>query len=114
MKVEVAESVERPVDAVFRWYADDHVQNHPRWDPDMELEKVSTGPIRVGTVIRRRNTHFETPIEGTMDVFEYVPQRSLRRRHSSWSSGDPLSGDVSPGRAVWNHDVYQLLVPWVV
>ncbi len=33
--------------------------------------------MRVGTVIRRRNTHFETPIEGTMEVMEYEPNQAF-------------------------------------
>lgn len=48
MRLEVSEVVDRPVATVFRFYAYDHVRNHPRWDPDMELGKVSDGPIGVG------------------------------------------------------------------
>ncbi len=77
MRIEVFATVDRPVTDVFRWYADDHVRNHPRWDPDMELEQISEGEIRVGTLICRRNTHFETPIEGTMEVVEYEPNQAF-------------------------------------
>jgi hypothetical protein len=37
VKVDLSEEIERPVEVVFRWYADDHVRNHPRWDPNIEL-----------------------------------------------------------------------------
>lgn len=37
MKVEVSEEIERPVPVVFKFFAEDHVRNHPRWDPDIEL-----------------------------------------------------------------------------
>ena len=77
MKVEVSEVIDRPVAVVFQWYAHDHVRNHPRWDPDMELEQISPGSIEVGTVIRRRNTHFDTPVEGTMEVVEFEPNRAF-------------------------------------
>ncbi|MFN2525667.1 MAG: SRPBCC family protein [Actinomycetota bacterium] len=77
MKIEVFETIDRPVSTVFDWYARDHVRNHPRWDPDMHLEKVTDGPIGIGTVIRRRNTHFETPIEGTMEVIEFEPEEAF-------------------------------------
>jgi hypothetical protein len=77
MRVEVSQVIDRPVPDVFRFYADDHVRNHPRWDPDMELEQVSDGPIGVGTVIRRRNSHSGTPVEGTMEVVEYEPERAF-------------------------------------
>ena len=77
MRVEVSQVIDRPVADVFRFYAVDHVRNHPRWDPDMELEQVSDGPIGVGTVIRRRNSHGGTPVEGTMEVVEFEPDRAF-------------------------------------
>jgi hypothetical protein len=43
----------------------------------MELEQVSEGPIGVGTVIRRRNSHGGTPVEGTMEVVEFEPDRAF-------------------------------------
>lgn len=77
VKVELSEEIERPVDVVFRWYAEDHVQNHPRWDPHIELWLDSESPIGVGTVIRRRNSRSGTPVEGTMEVIEYEPNQAL-------------------------------------
>ncbi len=77
MKLEVSQVIDRPLAEVFRWYAVEHVRNHPRWDPDMELEQVSDGPIGVGTVIRRRNTHSGTPVDGTMEVVEFEPERAF-------------------------------------
>lgn len=69
--------IDRPIDKVFHFYADEHVRNHPRWDPDMHLEQVSDGPIGVGTVIRRRNTHSGTPVDGTMEIVEFVRNKAL-------------------------------------
>jgi hypothetical protein len=43
----------------------------------MELQQLSEGPIRVGTIIRRRRTHTGDPIEGTMEVVEYEPDRTF-------------------------------------
>jgi uncharacterized protein YndB with AHSA1/START domain len=77
MKVEVSELIDRPPAEVFRFIAVDHVRNHPRWDPKMELEQLTDGPIRVGTVIRRRGTHTGAPVEGTMEIVEFVPDRAL-------------------------------------
>ena len=77
MRVEVSQVIDRPVAAVFRFVAQDHVRNHPRWDPDMALEQLSTGPIGVGTVIRRRHTHSGVPVEGTMEVVEYAPNQAF-------------------------------------
>ncbi len=71
VQLQVSQVIDRPIDKVFHFYADEHVRNHPRWDPDMQLEQISEGPIGVGTVIRRRNTHSGTPVDGTMEVVEF-------------------------------------------
>ena len=77
MRVQVSKVIDRPVAEVFHFYAHEHVRNHPRWDPDMQLEQVSDGPIGVGTIIRRRKTHSGTPVEGTMEVVEFEPNRTM-------------------------------------
>lgn len=77
VKVELSEEIERPIDVVFRWYADDHVRNHPRWDPYMELWLDTEAPIGVGTIIRRRNSRSGKPVEGTMKVTEYERNQVL-------------------------------------
>jgi hypothetical protein len=77
MELEVDAFIDRPPADVFRFVATDHVRNHPRWDPVMELEQVTDGPIGVGTTIRRRHTHSGVPIEGTMEVVEYEPDRAF-------------------------------------
>ena len=69
--VEQSEVIDRPVNDVFRFYALEHVRNHPRWDPNMHLEQVTDGPIGVGTIIKRVNTRSGTPVEGTMEVIRF-------------------------------------------
>ena len=78
MQIEVSTVIARPVATVWDWYAVHHAENHPRWDPDLELEKDIDGPIGVGTVIWRRSTRFEIPTEGTMEVVEFEPERLMR------------------------------------
>lgn len=77
VSVEVSEVIERPVEAVFNFYADHHVQNHPRWDPDIELWLDSDEPLRVGKIIRRRNSRSGTPVEGTIEVVEFERDRAF-------------------------------------
>ena len=77
MKIKVSTLIGRPVAGVWRWYAVEHVRNHPRWDPDMELEQISAGPIGLGTRIRRRNRHFVEPIKGEMEIVEWEPERAM-------------------------------------
>jgi uncharacterized protein YndB with AHSA1/START domain len=73
VRMEVSEEIDRPVPVVFKFYTDDHVRNHPRWDPDIELWRTSDEPIGLGTIIQRRNSHAGTVVEGTMEVVEYEP-----------------------------------------
>jgi hypothetical protein len=75
--VEVAEEIDRSIDKVFQFVAVEHVRNHPRWDPDIELWLDADDPIRVGTIIRRRNKRSGTPVEGTMEVVEFEPNRLM-------------------------------------
>jgi hypothetical protein len=78
VRIEVSEVIDRPVPVVFKFYADDQVRNHPRWDPDIELWRHSDEPLGLGTIIQRRNSHSgTTPVEGTMEVVEYEPNRAF-------------------------------------
>ena len=77
LRFESSQVIDRPVDKVFRFYAVEHVRNHPRWDPDIELWLDSDSPIRVGTIIHRRNKRSGTPVEGTMEVVEFEPNHIL-------------------------------------
>ena len=76
-KIQVSVVIDRPVAEVFHFYAIEHVRNHPRWDPDMQLEQVSDGPIGVGTIINRLNSRSGTPVEGTMEVVEFEPNQVM-------------------------------------
>ncbi len=44
-KIETTEIIDRPLADVFRFYAVEHVRNHPRWDPDIELWLDKPGPL---------------------------------------------------------------------
>jgi hypothetical protein len=43
----------------------------------MQLEQITDGPIGVGTIIKRINSHSGSPVEGTMEVTEFEPNRSI-------------------------------------
>jgi hypothetical protein len=77
VRLHVSQVIDRPLAKVFYFYALEHVRNHPRWDPDIELEQISDGPIEVGTMIRRRNSRSSTPVEGTIEVVEFEPNRAF-------------------------------------
>lgn len=78
MELEVSTVIDRPVPVVWDFYAVHHVENHPRWDPSLELEATTEGPIGVGTVIKRRATRFGSTTEGTMEVVEFEPEKAMR------------------------------------
>jgi uncharacterized membrane protein len=77
LHLETSEVIDRPLEKVFHFYAVQHVRNHPRWDPDIELWLDSDQPLGLGTVIRRRNKRSGTPVEGTMEVVEFETNRVM-------------------------------------
>jgi len=76
-QIKFSQVIDRPVTKVFHFVAEQHVRNHPRWDPDIELWLESDNPIGVGTIIHRRNSRSGTPVEGTMEVVEFEPNRAM-------------------------------------
>ena len=80
MRVSVSTVIDRPVADVWRWYAVDHVRNHPRWDPDMELAQMTDGPVGLGTRIRRSSRHFAEPVDGEMEIVEWEPEQVMGAR----------------------------------
>jgi hypothetical protein len=76
-KFESSQVIARPIDKVFHFFAVEHVRNHPRWDPDIELWLDSDAPIGIGTIIHRRNKRYGTAVEGTMEVVEFELNRVI-------------------------------------
>jgi uncharacterized protein YndB with AHSA1/START domain len=77
LQVQYSHVINRPVEKVFHFMVDEHVRNHPRWDPDIELWLEADEPIRIGTIIHRRNHRGGTPVEGTMEVLELERNRTF-------------------------------------
>lgn len=77
MKLERSTVINRPPSVVFDFYAVNHLRNHPRWDPHMELKQLTEGPVGVGTRFQRRHTRIGAPIEGTMEVVEFEPGQTI-------------------------------------
>ncbi|OGO29568.1 MAG: hypothetical protein A2Z16_07020 [Chloroflexi bacterium RBG_16_54_18] len=75
--IEVSQVIGRPLEKVFHFIVHEHVRNHPRWDPDIELEQLSEGPIGMGTLIRRTNVRSGTPVEGSMQVVEFEEKQAF-------------------------------------
>jgi len=77
VKAQASGVINHPVGQVFQFHAVEHVQNHPRWDPDIKLEQATDGPIGVGTMIKRINSRSGKPVEGTMEVVEFEPDQAV-------------------------------------
>lgn len=43
----------------------------------MQLDQLTPGPMGLGVRIRRRNTRWGAPIDGEMEITEWVPERVL-------------------------------------
>ena len=71
LQFESSQVIDRSIDKVFRFFAVEHVRNHPRWDSDIELWRDNDVPLTVGTVIHRRNKRGGKIVEGTMKVVEF-------------------------------------------
>jgi uncharacterized protein YndB with AHSA1/START domain len=74
MRLSLTTVIDRPPAVVWEFFAVNHVRNHPRWDPKMELRQLTEGPIGVGTRIHRRSTRTDPPTEGIMEVVEFEPE----------------------------------------
>jgi hypothetical protein len=75
VQIQVSQVIDRSVEKVFMFFAREHVRNHPRWDPDIELWLDSDVSLEVGTIIHRRNRRSGTPVEETMEVVEFESDR---------------------------------------
>lgn len=71
VKLKLSEVINHSISDVFSFYADDHLHNHPRWDPEMTLSLATDGHVGIGTVFNRRHTHFGDPVDGTMTVIDF-------------------------------------------
>lgn len=77
MEVSASMTIDRPRTEVWDFCAVHHAENHPRWDPDITLERTTDEPLGVGSVLRRWNTRFGTPTEGTMEITAWEPERCV-------------------------------------
>jgi hypothetical protein len=75
LKIRLSQTIDRPVGDVFHFFAEEHVRNHPRWDPTMRMQQLTDGPIGVGTLIRREVSRRSGTITGQMEVVAYEKDR---------------------------------------
>ena len=69
--------IHKPISIVWSFCVENHVINHPKWDSDIKLEQLDSGPIRVGTVIRRINKRYGKTVVGTQTVTGLEKDKSV-------------------------------------
>ena len=77
VKAQASGIIDQPVSKVFQFHAVEHVQNHPRWDPNIQLDHLTDGPMAVGKKIKRINSRSGQPVEGTMEVTEFEQNQAV-------------------------------------
>jgi hypothetical protein len=77
--------IARPTDVVFDFVADE--RNEPKYNPDLlHADKVTDGPIDVGTRFAATHTSIGRPMDMTIEVTEYDrPRRMESRTTMSWA-----------------------------
>jgi hypothetical protein len=92
MRTEGEIVIRRPMTEIFDFVADQ--RNEPRYNPRMlRAEKVSSGPIGVGTRFRAATASIRRPTEMTIEVTTYDRPRRL----GSWTrlSGMDIRGGLT-------------------
>lgn len=77
VKAQATGIIDQPISKVFQFHAVEHVQNHPRWDANIQLDHLINGPMQVGKKIKRINSRSGQPVEGTMEVIEFEPDHAV-------------------------------------
>jgi hypothetical protein len=70
--------MERPAEKVFEYLADGFFENYPKWSPEVkELECISNGPVRAGTIARQVRVDHGHRSESEFRITIYEPYRRL-------------------------------------
>ncbi|ABA58606.1 hypothetical protein Noc_2146 [Nitrosococcus oceani ATCC 19707] len=84
IKVQSSILIDCPVDDAFRYVSADFFENYPKWSPEvMELEKITSGPVRMGTMARQVRIDKGRRTESIFQVTEYQPLQRIGFESSS-------------------------------
>jgi hypothetical protein len=121
MRVEGDVVIERPLEAVFDFVADEC--NEPRYNPRMaRAEKITSGPIGVGTQFRSVTTGVGGATEMTIEFTEYDRPRRITEKVqlSTMDISGALFFEAVPEgtrmKWIWDlepHGIYKLIGPLI-
>lgn len=78
IKAQASIVIARPLEHVFRYVSVEFFENYPKWSPEVvELEKITSGPVRAGTLARQVRIDKGRRTESTFQVIEYQPPRRI-------------------------------------
>jgi len=78
IRTEASVQVDKSCQAVSRFVADEFFDNYPRWSPEVTLlEKITPGPLRVGTSGRQVRNDAGHVTASTFRVTAYHPLREI-------------------------------------
>jgi uncharacterized protein YndB with AHSA1/START domain len=78
-KFEINLVINRPIDEVFAFIS--NPENLPRWRASiLEVQKDSSEPLGVGSVVRGRFTFLGRPFDGNLEIIAREPHRSYTTR----------------------------------
>lgn len=88
MRFEASGVISRPIEQVFAFVAD--FENDTKWrQGHLESQRISTGPIGVGTKTREviRSMGMQSPL--TLEVTEYEPNKRVAFAGTKWGPMEP-------------------------
>jgi uncharacterized membrane protein len=78
VKGEQSVMINRPVQDVFAWVAQNYAQNLPKWQTSVkELRQTSPGPIKVGTTLQQVREVNGKPTPMTAEITQYAPNQVI-------------------------------------
>ena len=78
MNITVSRKIDRPPEDVWRYIAEDHLENHPKWDPGItKLEQKGTGALGVGQKLDLVRKDMGRVIPMELEFTSWDPNRKL-------------------------------------
>jgi hypothetical protein len=112
-------SIERPIEDIFHYVSINFFEHYPKWSPEVrELEKITTGPVRVGTLARQVRSDEGYRTESTFRVIEYQPPQRIwfestsDPRYRARYDFEPVNDEMTHIRFTFELELKLFLIPF--